>query len=134
MSQDDHSQASSYILDAENAAEMGRLTKQDRLITAGMGGLAASYHDLADTQQLLDIACGPGGWALDVATTFPQINVVGIDINRQMITYAQAQARALNVANADFQVMNALQPLTFPDSSFDMVNARFLVGFMPRAA
>lgn len=61
MSQDDHSQASSYILDAENAAEMGRLTKQDRLITAGMGGLAASYHDLADKQQLLDIACGPGG-------------------------------------------------------------------------
>jgi len=134
MPQDDRAQPGSYILDTENTAEMARLTKQDRLVTTGMGGLAAAYDDLSGRHHLLDIACGPAGWALDLASTFPHINVVGIDINRQMIAYAQAQAQARQLANADFRVMDALQPLAFPEHSFDLVNARFLVGFMPRAA
>ncbi len=105
MPQDDRVQPGSYILDTENAAEMARLTKQDRLVTTGMGGLAAAYDDLSGRHHLLDIACGPAGWALDVASTFPHINVVGIDINRQMIASAQAQAQARQLANADFRLV-----------------------------
>jgi hypothetical protein len=81
MPQDNRAQAGSYILDTGNTAEMARLMKQDRLVTTGMRGLAAAYDDLSGRQHLLNIACVPAGWALDVASTFPHINVVGIDIN-----------------------------------------------------
>ena len=34
--------------------------------------------------------------------------------------------------NVSFQVMNILQPLGFPESSFDLINARLISGFMLR--
>lgn len=123
-----------YILDTEGAAEMARLTQQDRLLTKGMGGLFPERDDIAGMDAILDIACGPGGWVLDVAYTYPKIEIVGIDINCTMIEYARAQAHVQGLDNASFQVMDALQPLDIPDNSFDLVNARFLVAFMPRTA
>ena len=56
-----------YFIDAEDAAEMARLTHQDRLLTKGMGGLFPDSFDLSEVHDILDIACGPGGWVLDVA-------------------------------------------------------------------
>ncbi len=43
---------------------MARLTQQDRLLTKGMGGLFLEREDIAGKDTILDIACGPGGWAL----------------------------------------------------------------------
>jgi ubiquinone/menaquinone biosynthesis C-methylase UbiE len=123
-----------YILDAESGAEMARLMKQDRLLTQGMHGVLAERDDVATMHDILDIACGPGGWALDVAFAHSQINVVGIDISSVMVEYARTQARTQGLDNANFWVMDILKPLTFPDNSFDFVNARFLVGLMPAAA
>ena len=108
--------------------------RQDRLITRGMGGLFPEREDVASMHTILDVACGPGGWVLDVAYAYPKVEVVGIDISRTMIEYARAQAQVQGLDNASFQVMNALQRLDFPDHSFDLVNARFLVAFMPRIA
>jgi predicted O-methyltransferase YrrM len=123
-----------YFIDAENAAEMARLTNLARLITRNMGGLFPPEIDLAGVQRVLDIACGPGGWALDVAQAYPHKEVTGIDISRLMIAYAQAQAREQGLANVQFEVMDALKPLAFADNSFDLVNARFISGFMSKAA
>ncbi|HET9921198.1 MAG TPA: class I SAM-dependent methyltransferase [Ktedonobacteraceae bacterium] len=122
-----------YFIDAENAAEMARLTTQDRLTTKGMGGLFPAQSDLSGVRDVLDIACGPGGWVLDVAQAYPDKQVMGVDISRLMVEYAKAQAREKSLSNAHFQVMDALKPLGFPDNSFDMVNARFISGFLPRA-
>jgi len=122
-----------YILDAASGAEMARLMKQDRLLTEGMGGLFPERGDVATMHDILDIACGPGGWVLDTAFAYPKTRVVGVDINRKMVEYARAQAWSRGLENASFQVMNALERLDFPDHSFDLVNARFLVGFMPQA-
>ncbi len=38
---------SSYIIDAESAAEMARLVSQDRLTTKSMGGLLPEQTDLS---------------------------------------------------------------------------------------
>lgn len=122
-----------YILDVESGAEMARLMKQDRLLTEGMGGLFPERTDIATMHDILDIACGPGGWVLDTAFAYPKTRVVGVDINRKMVEYARAQAWSRGLENASFQLMNALERLDFPDQSFDLVNARFLVGFMPQA-
>lgn len=51
-----------YVIDAESAAEMARLMRQDQLMTAGMGGIFPEQIDLSGVQRVLDLACGPGGW------------------------------------------------------------------------
>ena len=122
-----------YFNDPESAAEMARLLEQDRLITAGMGGLFSERADLTGIHHLLDVACGPGGWALQVARRYPEVEVVGIDISRTMIDYANAQARQQGLNNASFRVMDIRQALDLPAASFDLVNARFL-NFLPASA
>jgi SAM-dependent methyltransferase len=51
-----------------------------------------------------------------------------------MIEYAKARAWSKGFNNANFLVMDALEPLEFADNSFDMVNARSIFGFMPTTA
>lgn len=123
-----------YFIDVENAAEMARLMHQDRLTTKGMGGVFPERPDFSMFHNILDIACGPGGWVLDVAFEDPSIQVMGIDVSNIMIEYARAQAWTQGLNNASFRVMDALKPLDFPDASFDLVNARFIFAFMPPAA
>jgi ubiquinone/menaquinone biosynthesis C-methylase UbiE len=121
-----------YILDSESATEMARLISQDRLITQGMGSLFPEQLDISNFHTILDIACGPGGWVCDVAFANPDTQVTGIDISNKMIEYARAMAWSQRLENTSFQVMDVLKPLDFPDNSFDLVNARFLVAFMPK--
>lgn len=119
-----------YFNDPESGAEMARLIDQDRLITKGMGGLFSEQSDLSNVHRILDIGCGPGGWALDVAYTYPDKEVVGIDISQQMIDYGRARAQVQELENVSFQVMDAVKTLDFPDESFDLINAR-TIGFFP---
>jgi ubiquinone/menaquinone biosynthesis C-methylase UbiE len=119
-----------YVVDAESSAEMARLMRQEQLITEGMGGLFPEGIDLLHADRILDIACGPGGWVIETAFAYPHIEVIGVDISHRMITYAQAQANAQGLTNASFAIMNAMEPLDFPDNSFDVVNARLIVAFM----
>lgn len=123
-----------YFIDAENAAEMARLMNQDRLVTKSMGGLFPERSDLSTINNILDIACGPGGWALDVALSYPRVRVVGVDISQLMVAYARAQARGQGLNTVSFRVMDALKPLDFPDNSFDLVNMRFITAFMSKDA
>ena len=123
-----------YFNDPESGAEMARLLNQDRLVTKGMGGLFAERsNDFSGIQRILDVACGPGGWVQEVAFEHPEIEVVGFDISRAMIDYANAQAQVQGLDNARFLVMDMLKPLDFPNGSFDLVNARF-INFLPAAA
>src|SRR5712691_5576152 len=71
MPTDQPQSESTYFIDAESAAEMARLMIQDRLLTKGMGGLFPERADLSNLHRILDIGCGPGAWALDVADAYP---------------------------------------------------------------
>ena len=82
-----------YFNDPENVAEMARLLGQDHHITRGMGGVLSERPHLSGIHRALDVACGPGGWALELASTYPDIEVVGIDISRTMINYANTQVQ-----------------------------------------
>lgn len=120
-----------YFIDAENAAEMARLIDQESFITGAMGGLFAERSDIASMHSILDLGCGPGQWARDVALQYPQINVTGIDISNIMIHYAQAHAQVGKLPNITFEVMDITKPLDFPDKSFDLVNARLIAFLSP---
>jgi SAM-dependent methyltransferase len=119
-----------YIIDAESPAETARLMKQDRMLTWCMGGVFPEGVDLSGSRAILDLACGPGGWALDVAFEYPSIQVTGIDISYTTIAYARARALTQGLHNATFRVMDVTKPLAFPDHHFDLVNARLLVGLL----
>ncbi|GCE45313.1 methyltransferase family protein [Thermosporothrix hazakensis] len=126
-------QSRTYLIDPESSAEKARLLQQGRLLTNKMGGYLPEQTDLTRFHRLLDVGCGPGEWVLDLAFEHPEFEVVGIDVSEQMIEYARTQARMQGLENTSFHVMDATQPLRFPSRSFDLVNARTIAGFMPRA-
>jgi len=121
-----------YVFDSESAEEMARLTNLDRVLTRQMGGPCVGISDPSLYHFVLDLACGPGGWALDMAYAYPDMQVAGIDISRTMIDYANARARSQGLKNVSFGVMNITEPLDFADASFDLINARLLVAVLFR--
>lgn len=120
-----------YPLGLEDSTELARATYQDRFLTRHMGGVFPELEDISFVSRILDVGCGPGGWALDVAHDYPKIEVVGIDLSEMMIEYASACARSQGMDNARFMVMDALQPLDFDDESFELLNARYASLFVP---
>ncbi|WP_376795789.1 class I SAM-dependent methyltransferase [Thermogemmatispora sp.] len=125
---------STYPIDPGQVAELARLLQQDRLVTEAMGGLFPEGQILPPGGRVLDLACGPGGWALEVAFHFPSSEVIGIDLNASVIEFARLQAQSRGLANVEFAVMDIMQPLAFADASFDLINGRFLFSFMRPSA
>jgi len=124
------SQENTYIFNAESAAEMNRLTMQDRLLTREMGGLLPQDVDPSTIHNVLDVACGPGEWVLDLASAYRHMEVVGVDLSEKMVNYANSR----KWPHTTFHLMDVRQPLDFPDETFDFVNARLLFTFMPKDA
>jgi ubiquinone/menaquinone biosynthesis C-methylase UbiE len=123
-----------YVLDPESVAEMTRLIQLDQFTTRAMGGPLEEHPDPSQLRHILDLACGPGGWVLDVAFDYPETDVMGVDISETMIRYAIARAQSQQIPNASFGLMNITHPLDFADGSFDLVNSRFLVGALTRTS
>ena len=123
--------ASTYFINPNDASELGRLLAQDHSVTNEMGDLFPRSIDTTRVRSIIDLACGPGGYLLNVAQTYPQIECIGIDLSEKMISYAQAQIDALHIQNVSFQCANILSPLEFPDTTFDFVNARLVSSFVP---
>jgi len=121
---------SSYFIE-ESGTELARLLERERFFSRILGGSLPEHADqaafLAPFQRVLDIACGSGGWVLELAQRYPHLQVEGVDIDARAIRYATAQAQAGRLDNASFRVMDARQRLDYPDNTFDLVNARFLV-------
>ncbi|HKF36003.1 MAG TPA: class I SAM-dependent methyltransferase, partial [Ktedonobacteraceae bacterium] len=120
-----------FVEDRGSNPEMIRLMIQDHAVTTGMGGPLAEQSDPASLHRVLDIGCGPGGWLLETAFCYPQMELVGIDISWRMIEYARAEAQARKLNDrVEFLVMDVLRPLEFADNSFDLVNMRFGSSFL----
>ncbi|QBD82783.1 class I SAM-dependent methyltransferase [Ktedonosporobacter rubrisoli] len=120
-----------YFVPLEEERETARLIGFHRFLTEALGGLFPEHCSLQGCTSLLDLACGPGGWALDVAEHFPHLKVIGGDTSPSRIAYAQAQAQARHLPNVQFQVMDVLEPFPWLAASFDLINARLLQGFLP---
>jgi ubiquinone/menaquinone biosynthesis C-methylase UbiE len=118
-----------YFIDSASEAELLRLIKLDNLLNKCTNLLPKEFVPWKDAR-ILDLACGPGGWALEVAERFPLVNIVAVDIDEFMIAYARAQAQVREQERVNFYVGDILKLLDFPDESFDFINARFLQGLM----
>lgn len=120
-----------FIEDQYTVEELSRISDQDQLVTASMGGVLAEQVNPGLFHSVLDVACGVGNWIIDMAQAYPDMLLTGIDINPRMISAAREQAEALNVhKRVEFYVMDALRVFDFTDFSFDLVNLRFALGFV----
>jgi ubiquinone/menaquinone biosynthesis C-methylase UbiE len=125
---------SSFILE-DGSAQLSWLIFADNLVTKGMGGVLPERDgDITGIKNILDLGCGPGGWVLNVAFEYPEVEACGVDISRPMVDYANARAVSQGLTNASFGVMDIRQPLDFADGAFDLINARFLFSsFKPQS-
>jgi SAM-dependent methyltransferase len=121
-----------FVQDRSNQDELARLLVQDQMVTTAMGGVLPEQKDPSIFHRVLDIACGPGGWAIDIVQTYPHTRVYGIDISTTIIEHARERAKQQQIPKerVEFLVMDALLMLEFPDDFFDLVNFRFGVSFM----
>jgi ubiquinone/menaquinone biosynthesis C-methylase UbiE len=133
MTQDAQQSDNTFII-AESNPQIAWLFNIDALLTRTMGGvLVERNNDLSGISAVLDLGCGSGGWAMDIARQYPEISVTGVDNNESLLQYVRAHAKVRELENIQFQTMNILQPLDFPDASFDLVNARCLFSsFTPK--
>ncbi len=121
-----------FVQDRSNEEELSRLQTQDQMVTTSMGGVLPEQPDPTIFQRVLDVGCGTGGWLIELAKTSSTISqLVGVDISRHMIEYAQAQAEAQQVSDrVQFRTMDALLMLEFPTDYFDLVNQRFGASYL----
>ncbi|GER85073.1 hypothetical protein KTAU_37090 [Thermogemmatispora aurantia] len=106
-----------YLL-PKDLGEANRLDFQHYVLRAILRG-----NYLAPIQQprrILDVGCGTGQWAFELAQQFPQAEVVGLDLE-------PTSAKAITPpANYRFVQGDALKGLPFEDETFDFVHQRFL--------
>lgn len=94
---------------------------QNSWLTAEEQDLFLGWLDLSAGKTFLDVACGSGGPALRIAAS-TGCSLVGIDIHEQAIATAKSLASQRNLKErTEFYVVNASEPLPFPDARFDAI-------------
>ncbi|BCL79650.1 class I SAM-dependent methyltransferase [Ktedonobacteria bacterium brp13] len=91
--------------------------------------LGGNYHAPIDhtVERILDVGTGTAQWAYDIARQFPHAQVCGLDLEQSRGT------GFLSPENYSFVQGNILEPLPFPDNTFDFVHQRLLVSAIPTA-
>lgn len=89
---------------------------------AGIHRLLIDTAGIGVDDEVLDVACGPGLVACEVAKVAR--HVTGVDLTRAMIEQAEARQASLGLANLTWAVGDA-QPLAFPDAAFTRVITRY---------
>ncbi|RAQ94523.1 class I SAM-dependent methyltransferase [Thermogemmatispora tikiterensis] len=113
-----------YVL-PKDLQEINRLDFQHYVLRAI---LKRNYlAPLRQPRQILDVGCGTGQWAYELAREYPQATVVGLDVE-------EAKNSTAPPPNYRFVSGDILKGLPFPDHSFDFVHQRLLHSALPLTA
>jgi SAM-dependent methyltransferase len=122
---------SDYVNNVESAGELARLDHQAGLAIDAIGHLP---HNLRGRpfQKILDLGCGSGRWALDMAYHYPDAEIVGVNISRTLVEYARARAKTMKRQNVKFILFDALEGSLseLGRGRYDLINLRFAVGWV----
>lgn len=119
-----------YIF-GEGESEISRLNFQHYMFRYAFGGDYAA--PIQSVRTILDVACGTGRWAREMARRFPDTTVIGFDINWDQLQASLAEGLDIIPDNCTFVQGDALQPFEFPGASFDFTMARACSAFIPVA-
>jgi ubiquinone/menaquinone biosynthesis C-methylase UbiE len=115
--------------------ELNRLDFQHYMLRAALRGNYAAPIDTPSS--ILDIGTGTGRWARELAATFPNATVIGVDLNPPPLDDVSEQGQGqghddeLRPANYTFVPGNILEGLSFADGSFAFVHQRALLAAIP---
>lgn len=112
-----------------NEADIARLIEQHKALSQVIKLFPPAFQPQGD-ETLLDIGCGPGSWAIDVAFHYPDMPIIGIDIDPGAIEYATLRAKTEHTENISFEVADATDTLPCRDNSVDYINIRFAQSFL----
>jgi SAM-dependent methyltransferase len=110
-----------YAIHSDEECE--RLELQARL--ANIHG-HLKYLPIAANDRVLEVGCGSGSMSRLIARSFPQADVVAVDMRRQYLHFAAAKARTEAVPNVAFGQGDVFA-LPFADASFDVVWTKYLL-------
>lgn len=109
-------------------AKIARVIALESLRTRMLGGLLPEQANeatfVSSFERVLDVGCGSGTWAVQMARTYPHLEVCGFDVDRTKISDAARLVSMYGLKRTRFRVMNALEPLDYPSEHFDLVSAR----------
>lgn len=85
---------------AEDSGQTVLASLQDHILP-----LAAGLKErLQQGIRVLDVGCGRGRALLQLAQAYPQSEFTGVDLSREAVDYARAEAQRLGLDNAHFEV------------------------------
>jgi SAM-dependent methyltransferase len=119
-----------YMLPSDEQ-EINRLDFQHYMLRYAFKGNFAA--PIGTPTSILDVGCGTGRWALEMAALFPGANVVGVDINPPPSETAAQQGHESRPENYTFLQADILQGLPFADASFDFTHQRLVYVAIPSA-
>ena len=104
---------------------------QNSWLTVEEQDMFLGWLDLSPGKTLLDVACGSGGPTLRMAAK-TGCSVIGVDLHEQAIATARSLASQRTLADpSEFRVVNASEPLPFPDAHFDAITCVDAINHIP---
>lgn len=104
---------------------------QNSWLTTKEQDLFISWLNLSTGKTLLDVACGSGGPALRIVGN-TGCSLVGVDLHELAIATAKSLACQRNLKErVEFYVVNAGEPLPFPDARFDAITCIDAINHLP---
>lgn len=82
--------------------------------------------DLGNVWSALDVGCGSGQWVRDMATWHPEMTLVGLDRDEEVIEQAKMLSETWQLCNTCFVIGNMHDMGEIDDNNFDLVHARLL--------
>lgn len=101
----------------------------DEIVRFSTGGRDRQWKEalldkIAAPRRVLDLACGTGILSSMLRSRYPEVEIVGVDINREYLAVARERASAIEDANSTFLLGPAEEvPL---EGSFDLIMTCYL--------
>nr|BBH93661.1 hypothetical protein KTA_18600 [Thermogemmatispora argillosa] len=112
-----------YLL-PKDLGEINRLDFQHYALRAALRGNYLA--PIEQPRRILDVGCGTGQWAFELARQFPHAEVIGLDLEQVKASTPPPNYR--------FVQGDVLKGLPFENNSFDFVHQRLLFLAIPLAA